>query len=94
MRLESKQSGLGLVSKVFPAEKLVDEAIKMAETICEYSQPIVMLAKEAVNSGKRLTKNNGWVELSWAGPGRARLSQLKTSATHPSEWIRLDDRSI
>jgi enoyl-CoA hydratase/carnithine racemase len=39
----------GLVARVFPAESLVEEAIKSAETIASYSLPIVMMAKEAVN---------------------------------------------
>lgn len=39
----------GLVARVFPAESLVEETIKSAETIASYSLPIVMMAKEAVN---------------------------------------------
>ena len=41
----------GLVSAVFPPNKLVDEAIKTAETIAGHSRIVVQLAKEAVNSG-------------------------------------------
>jgi enoyl-CoA hydratase/carnithine racemase len=39
----------GLVAKIFPADKLLDEAVKSAETIASYSLPVVMMAKEAVN---------------------------------------------
>ncbi len=39
----------GLVSRVVAADKLLDEAIGAAATICEYSLPAVMMAKEAVN---------------------------------------------
>ena len=39
----------GLVSRIVAADKLVDEAVAVAATICEYSLPVVMMAKEAVN---------------------------------------------
>jgi enoyl-CoA hydratase len=39
----------GLASRVVPADKLLDEAIACANTICEYSLPAVMMAKESVN---------------------------------------------
>ena len=39
-----------LVSRVVPAADLLDEALKLAETIAEKSQPIVAMAKEAVNA--------------------------------------------
>ena len=39
----------GLVSRIVPAEKLMDEALGAALVICDYSQLAVMAAKEAVN---------------------------------------------
>jgi len=39
----------GLVSRVVPAAELIDTAIAAAETICSFSGPSVMMAKEAVN---------------------------------------------
>jgi len=39
----------GLVARVVPADKLLDEAFAAASAICEHSLPAVMLAKEAVN---------------------------------------------
>jgi enoyl-CoA hydratase len=37
------------VSRVVPAGKLLDEALAVANAICEFSGPVVMMAKEAVN---------------------------------------------
>lgn len=39
----------GLVSRVVPADKLLDEALAAATVICSLSLPSVMMAKEAVN---------------------------------------------
>jgi enoyl-CoA hydratase len=39
----------GLVSRVVPAEKLLDEALAVAAQIAEFSLPAVMMAKEAIN---------------------------------------------
>lgn len=39
----------GLVSRVVPLDKLMEEALATALAICEYSQVAVMAAKEAVN---------------------------------------------
>jgi enoyl-CoA hydratase len=39
----------GLVSRVVPAEKLVEEAVAVAARIAAMSRPAVMIAKEAVN---------------------------------------------
>jgi enoyl-CoA hydratase len=39
----------GLVARVVPAASLMEEAIKVAETIAAMSQPSLLAAKEAVN---------------------------------------------
>ena len=39
----------GLVSRVVPADQLVDEAVRAAETIAGFSLPVVMMIKESVN---------------------------------------------
>jgi enoyl-CoA hydratase len=40
---------VGLVSRVVPADKLMDEALAAATAICTMSLPSVMMAKECVN---------------------------------------------
>jgi enoyl-CoA hydratase len=49
----------GLVSRVVPADRLMDEAIKAAETIAGYSQPIAMMTKESVNRSFETTLAEG-----------------------------------
>ena len=49
----------GLVSRVVPADKLLDEALAAAGQICEYSLPVVMAAKESVNRAYESTLNEG-----------------------------------
>jgi len=50
---------IGLVSAVFPNEKVVDEAIKTAEKIASHSRIVVQLAKEAVNAAFETTLAEG-----------------------------------
>ena len=50
IRLKNFHFFLGLVSKVFPAEELVNEAIKTAAKISSLSKIDVQIAKEAVNT--------------------------------------------
>ena len=49
----------GLVSRVVAADRLLDEALSAASTICEYSLPSVMMAKEAVNRAYESTLSEG-----------------------------------
>ncbi|MEE8188023.1 MAG: enoyl-CoA hydratase [Kiloniellales bacterium] len=49
----------GLVARVVPASDLLDEAMKTAEQIASLSQPIVMMAKEAVNRAYETTLAEG-----------------------------------
>jgi len=49
----------GLVSRIVPADDLVDEAIKTAETIAKLSRPAVYMAKEAVNRAYETTLREG-----------------------------------
>ena len=49
----------GLVSRVVPADKLLDEALVAANQICAYSLPVVMAAKESVNRAYESTLNEG-----------------------------------
>lgn len=49
----------GLVSRVVPADQLLDEAMKAANKICSLSRPIVMMAKESVNRAFETTLSEG-----------------------------------
>ena len=49
----------GLVSRVVPAADLVEEALKAAAKIAEFSLPAVMMAKEAVNRSYETTLAEG-----------------------------------
>ncbi len=49
----------GLVSRIIPADKLVDGAVATAQKIAELSLPIVMMAKESVNRAFETTLNEG-----------------------------------
>ena len=49
----------GLVSRIIPADELVDEAIKTASIIAGYSQPTVMMAKDAVETALNTTLTEG-----------------------------------
>jgi enoyl-CoA hydratase len=49
----------GLVSRVVPAEKLLDEALGAAASIASYSLASVMMAKEAVNRAAEMPLSEG-----------------------------------
>jgi len=49
----------GLVSRVVPPERLLEEAIGAAATIAEYSLPAVMMAKESINRAYETTLTEG-----------------------------------
>jgi len=49
----------GLVSRVVPAEQLLEEALKLATKIAEMSRPSVLMAKEAVNRAFETTLAEG-----------------------------------
>jgi enoyl-CoA hydratase len=49
----------GLVSRVVPVDDLLDEAIATAQKIAKLSQPVAMIAKEAVNRAYETTLAEG-----------------------------------
>jgi enoyl-CoA hydratase len=49
----------GLVSRVVPADRLIDEALEAAAAICAMSGPSVMMAKECVNRAYEGTLSDG-----------------------------------
>jgi enoyl-CoA hydratase len=50
---------LGLVSRIVPADKLIEEAVAVAEKIASLSLPIAMMVKEAVNRAFETTLAEG-----------------------------------
>ncbi|WER45588.1 enoyl-CoA hydratase [Cupriavidus sp. WKF15] len=49
----------GLVSRVVPADKLMDEALSAAEAIAGFSLPVVMMIKESINAAYETTLAEG-----------------------------------
>jgi enoyl-CoA hydratase len=49
----------GLVSRVVPADKLLSEALAMAEKIASMSRPSAMMAKESINRAYETSLNEG-----------------------------------
>lgn len=54
---EAKESGL--VARIYPADKLLEESLDMAAKIASFSKPIVQMCKEAVNSSYELSLEEG-----------------------------------
>ena len=50
---------LGLVSRIVPADKLLEEAVGVAEKVASMSRPIAMLVKEAVNRAFETSLSEG-----------------------------------
>jgi enoyl-CoA hydratase len=49
----------GLVSRVVPLDKLMEEAMAVGEKIAGYSQPVVMMMKESINRAYESTLSEG-----------------------------------
>ena len=49
----------GLVSRLYPAEQVLDEALAAARSIAAYSLPVLMMLKEAVNRSFEAPLNEG-----------------------------------
>jgi len=49
----------GLVARVIPADQLLDETLKAAQTIAGFSLPVVMMIKESVNRAFESSLNEG-----------------------------------
>ena len=55
--LEAEKSGL--VARVIPADQLLEETLKAAQTIAGFSLPVVMMIKESVNRAFESSLNEG-----------------------------------
>jgi enoyl-CoA hydratase len=49
----------GLVTRVVAADPLIDEALKMANTIAAMSRPVAMMTKESINRAYETTLAEG-----------------------------------
>jgi len=55
----TEAASAGLVSKVFPPDQLVDEAVKTADIIASHSKVAVQMCKEATNAAYELSLKEG-----------------------------------
>ena len=59
-RVEAKEAlSIGLVNKVVPAARLIDECLEMAEMICEAGPIAITQAKYAINHGLEVDLRSG-----------------------------------
>lgn len=49
----------GLVARIFPPDRVLDEALATAATLAKYSLPVLMMAKESVNRAMESPLNEG-----------------------------------
>ncbi|MCX8016481.1 MAG: enoyl-CoA hydratase [Rhodocyclaceae bacterium] len=49
----------GLVARIFPADQLIEETLRAAETIAGFSLPVVMMIKESINRAFESGLNEG-----------------------------------
>ena len=49
----------GLVARIYPADQLLEETLKAAQTIAGFSLPVVMMIKESVNRAFESSLNEG-----------------------------------
>jgi enoyl-CoA hydratase len=50
---------MGMVTKVFPAAELLEEAVKIAQKMAQFSRPVLAMNKEAVNAAFETTLAQG-----------------------------------
>merc|ERR1712142_5438 len=55
----AEAANYGLVSKVFPPETLVEEAVKTADKIASHSKIITQICKESTNAAYELSLSEG-----------------------------------
>jgi enoyl-CoA hydratase len=55
--LEAERTGL--ISRIIPAENLIDEALNIARTIAGFSAPAVMMLKESIHRSEETTLSEG-----------------------------------
>ena len=55
----AEAASYGLVSKIFPPETLVDEAVKTADKIASHSKIIVQICKESTKTAYELSLKEG-----------------------------------
>ncbi|WP_398464851.1 enoyl-CoA hydratase [Tardiphaga sp.] len=59
MMLADEAERCGLVSRIIPADQLVEEAIRVATQIAELSRPMIMMTKEALNRSYEVPLTEG-----------------------------------